>query len=308
MNYKGYKMIFQSGVHFGSKSIESCENIFHADTLFSALCHEALKCGDDSFDNLIIWSKSGEIILSDAMPYCGDTLYIPKPMMRIEMEQQGDSSVKKALKNLTYIPVDKINDYLAGSLDFHREQKKLEHLGMLYSRDMAAIRGKDEAEPYRVGVFQFFEGNGLYFILGYNDEEQKELIETLMDQISFSGIGGKRSSGLGRFVLAECSLGEDYIKRFKLDGDTYMTLSVALPNESELDSVIANASYKMIKRSGFVVSDKYAHDFLRKRDLYVMNSGACFLTKFQGDIYDVSSNGAHPVYRYAKPFFMEVDA
>ena len=308
MNYKGYKMVFQSGVHFGNKSIESCEYTFHADTLFSALCHEALKLGDDSFDKLISWTKSSNIILSDAMPYYGDTLYISKPMKRIEYEEQGDSSIKKAFKNLTYIPTDKISEYLTGCLDVKSEQNKLGQLGVLYSRDMVAVRGKEEAMPYRVGVFHFYEGNGLYFILGYNDEQQMELIETLLDQVSFAGIGGKRSSGLGRFYVDNCSLGEDMKKRLDAKGDTYMSLSIALPNDSELEQVITNASYQLIKRSGFVASDKYADDFLRKRDLYVMNAGACFSVKFNGDVYDVSSDGSHPVYRYAKPFLVEVDA
>ena len=43
MNYKIYKMIFTQGVHFGAHSLEKSEITFQADTLFSALCIEALK-------------------------------------------------------------------------------------------------------------------------------------------------------------------------------------------------------------------------------------------------------------------------
>lgn len=85
-----------------------------------------------------------------------------------------------------------------------------------------------------------------------------------------------------------------------------MTLSNALPTDDEIPSVLANASYRLLKRSGFVSSPTYAKEQRKHRDLYVFSAGSCFKTKFFGDIYDVSMNGNHPVYRYAKPFFVEV--
>ena len=79
--------------------------------------------------------------------------------------------------------------------------------------------------------------------------------------------------------------------------------------EDELEEALNGAEYLLCKRSGFVDSAGYAKEQQRKRDLYVLKAGACVGMKFQGDVYDVSGkNGAHPVYRYAKPMFLEVDA
>ena len=50
----------------------------------------------------------------------------------------------------------------------------------------------------------------------------------------------------------------------------------------------------------------YAEEYRRKRDLYVFAAGSCFKNEFEGDIYDVTNGGSHPVYRYAKPLFMGV--
>ena len=69
-----------------------------------------------------------------------------------------------------------------------------------------------------------------------------------------------------------------------------------------------DANYSVIKRSGFVASEQYADEHLRKHDLYVFSAGSCFLQKFNGDIFDVSSKGKHLVYRYAVPMFMGVEA
>ena len=37
-----------------------------------------------------------------------------------------------------------------------------------------------------------------------------------------------------------------------------------------------------------------------------INQGACVINKYMGSVYDVSAGGRHPVYRYAKPMFLEV--
>ena len=43
MEYKAYKLRFLTGVHFGKGSLDDTSYAFCADTLFSALCIEALK-------------------------------------------------------------------------------------------------------------------------------------------------------------------------------------------------------------------------------------------------------------------------
>ena len=76
--------------------------------------------------------------------------------------------------------------------------------------------------------------------------------------------------------------------------------------DDELEQALEDASYLMQKRSGFVASAIYADEWRKKRDLYVFSAGSCFKNCFQGDIFDVSDGGRHPVYRYAKPLFMGV--
>lgn len=86
-----------------------------------------------------------------------------------------------------------------------------------------------------------------------------------------------------------------------------MSLSVALPTDKELETVLHDAEYLLCKRSGFVASEQYAPEQMRKKDLYVFKAGSCFAEQFGGDVYDVSGKcGRHPVYRYAKPMLMEV--
>ena len=182
----------------------------------------------------------------------------------------------------------------------------LSELGKNGIKVSVAVRGKEEPEPYRVKYYTFNEGNGLYFIAG-GTEENLTFMEELLTSLSYSGLGGKRYSGMGRFDYMTDKVPEIIEKRIQQKASRYMLLSTALPEEKELPEVLENADYRLLRRGGFVASEMYADQQMRKRDLYVFAAGSCFGKTFDGKVYDVSSGGRHPVYRYAKGFFMGVD-
>ena len=85
-----------------------------------------------------------------------------------------------------------------------------------------------------------------------------------------------------------------------------MLLSTALPQEEEMKDSLEGASYLLQKRSGFVYSETFAEEQIRKRDMFTMQAGSCFRRVFQGAVYDVGEGGTHPVYRYAKAMFLGI--
>lgn len=306
MRYEMYRLEFMGAFHFGERRLEEGEYVCRADTVFSALCQEAVKMGGDALQSLYRYAKDGLLLLSDAFPYMGDTLFIPKPMKRVDiLDRRGDSVVKKAYKKLQYIPAEKLGIYLSGKYDV-LEETGIDGLGHFEMKTSASVR-REETLPYRIGTYYFEKGNGLYVIVGYGDSGARELAERLWKGLSYSGIGGRRAAGMGRFALRMGQLPSGFCDRLERRGTQYMSLSVSLPREEELVGALEGASYLLCRRSGFVVSDSYAQT--RKRDLYVLEAGSCFQTRFEGDVYDVSSgHGCHPVYRYAKPIFAEVGA
>lgn len=132
------------------------------------------------------------------------------------------------------------------------------------------------------------------------------LAEDLLEALAYTGIGGKKSVGLGKFKLLKGKMSECLLEHLNSNSKKKLLLSVALPRDDELDRVLKSSSYQLEKRSGFVASSAYADEWRKKKDLYVFASGSCFVELFEGDIYDVSDGGKHPVYRYAKPLFMGV--
>lgn len=307
MNYVMYKLDFQSSVHFGHNDLSKSSNSFMADTLFSALCLEAVKMGNDCLEMFYNIVHDGRLKFSDAFPYIGDTYYLPKPVKRIESDRTGDSVIKKAFKKLEYVPADKMSEYLQGNLDPREEGNKLsDNLGKYGMKVSVAIKDMEEPQPYHIRYYKFKENNGLYLIMAYKDDEVRDLFEELMMSLSFSGIGGRRSAGFGRFEFRITKMPEYILSRLTQDAKEYMSLSVSLPKDSELEELLQHSSYVLIKRSGFVESDTYSEVQKRKKDIFMMKSGSCFKKMYEGSIYDVSGDGRHPVYKYAIPLWMGV--
>ena len=304
MNYKIYKMIFTQGVHFGEHSLEKSEITFQADTLFSALCIEALKI--DKLEVLIKSVKEDHLVFSDAFPYMDQEFFIPKPMKKIEQViQSEDMTIRKKFKKLKYVQVSLLDQYLKGQYPIDKGSD-IKQLGVHTLKTSASIRGNEEALPYRVGIYRFKEHNGLYVVVGYDSKETLHLFDELFTMLSLSGIGGKKNSGLGHFRYNTVELPKELNKRLNTNGEV-MTLSVSLPTDKELEDILDDSRYLLVKRSGFIDSYTYSKEQRRKKDIYLFKAGSCFNKTYQGDIYNVSSGGSHPVYKYAKPLFMGVE-
>ena len=308
MNYVIYKLKFTAPVHFGKKLLSDSAFTLCSDTIFAALCLEAVQMGSKQLDILVNAVKSNAVQLSDAFPYIGDKFLIPKPHIFVEHSQDENSSIiKKAYKKLKYITIDDFESYLNGAFDV-LNAVQMSELGVSSLKISASIRnGEGETKPYEVGTYSFYDGCGMYLIIGCSSNDMKALVDLLMDQLQHSGLGGKRSSGYGRFVFEVFEVDKWLNDRLNCEATKYMLLNTALPTENELEGVIRNANYSLIKRSGFVASSGYSDTWQRKKDLVMFQSGSCFDRRFEGDVYDVSDNtGSHPVFRSGKPMFMRI--
>lgn len=312
MKYHIYKFHFSTALHIGNGNLTDGESMVCADTFFSGLCHEAVKYGGQAcIDSLVQDAKSGKLLFSDMLPFISDELYIPKPLNPVKTEQEGDSVQKKKFKKLKFIPVQKIDAYLAGNLDPEDEISKFKSLGSFDMRTMSSSLDPEKSLtgdmlPFSVGTYKFGANNGLYIIAAFADSETEKQFDLLLTNLSYSGIGGKRSAGFGRYTFEKMPVPDVMLLKLKNAGSNVITLSTSMAKPEELEGIISDANYLLIKRSGFVSSATYADSFRRKKDFYAFKAGSCFKKTFTGDVFDVSDGGSHPVYRYAKPLFMEV--
>lgn len=323
MNSFLFKLRFTSAVHFGlpdsALSLYSSGETFCADTLFSALCHTALSLwGEDGVQQLCNQVKAGALRFSDAMPWRGGVFYLPKPLAEVQNTARDlPAADRKAMKKLQWLPVEAFDDFtrsLAGGDAFEPRRYSAE-FGRSVETTRARVADGEDTVPYTVGTFVFAPDCGLYLLVQYEEAEQIDTLRTLLEALGVSGIGGKVTSGCGRFVLDdEIDLGAPFddqtewlSKAMCGESPRYLLVTASLPRDDELDETLAGASFGLIRRGGFVQSDAYANTARKKQTQYFLASGSVLTRRFDGDLYEVGGSGAHPVYRYGCPVLLGVD-
>jgi len=310
MEYRIYKFSFKTAVHFGEGNLSTSSNHIFADTFFSAICVELERAGcTKDIDRLARAVEGDSIRISDGFPFAGETFYFPKPMVKLPEKEKNDTLTKKNLKKIEYIPQEKIKDYLEGNIDAEEERKKLSKLGSFEVRTMTNIEKGNITTPFFIETYSFNRNCGIYIIVSYKTEADIQLIEKGIKNLSYTGIGGKYSSGLGKFSYEILDLPETMERRIKnaKNANRIMSLSLCLPEREKMPEAMNNSSYILLKRSGFIRSDSYADKQIKKRDIYLFASGSCFEKHFEGRLENVGGSGSHPVYRYAKTMFLEVE-
>ncbi len=301
------KLSFREPVHFGRGRLTDSAFACDAGTLFSALFTEALQMG--CHEQLFAAAKSGALALSDAFPFIGNVLYLPKPMVPSQAQdkvEQRDSREKKAHKKLGYIPAGQLAGYLDGNFDAIGELDHFRHeLGRAGAQTKvnASYDPSGESKPYQVGAFSFRPQSGLYFIARGDYD-----LRPVLDQLQFAGIGGERTSGYGRFSYGIETQSPLLAAIDRQQGGRRVLLSSAAPTREELtDGLLDGSHYKLVRKGGFVQSQTFASTPQKKRDLYLFAAGSTFTTTFDGAVFDVNATaGSHPVYRYARAMWMGV--
>lgn len=197
---------------------------------------------------------------------------------------------------MRYIKYTDMEDYVEGNCDVD----KLDGTDSFFSK--STVVTKKGIDPYEVGITNF--KTSLYILT-----IKHKLLDMLMNSLQYSGIGGKRSSGYGRFTVEKLDIPDEFSKNIVVNDSeygVYMTLSTSIPNNDELDSVLPTAEYLLEKSSGFAYSST-SRNLLRKQDLYKFAVGTTLTKTYNGNIFDVRPDGfSHPVWNYAKGLFYKL--
>ncbi len=320
MLYKIYRLKFITPVHFGSHktgtSLENVSYFCHSDTFFSALCLEYLKLyGETGFSEFIDMFKNGRIKISSLFPYDSGDMYLPRPALLIKRENTNESDYKnkKKFKKLEFIKVNDFKKYvncLKTGENFDCSGYGNEYALYSDNAKVSLRTGDENNRIYHVGTYSFKKDAGLYFIAEFEDENLTERFEKILNSLQYSGIGGKRTSGYGKFEIDEIiELTENLMENEQelsnllqnRNNQYSMLISLYSPDENELEThTFENSYYNLIKRNGFVYSEQYSETLLKRKNLVMFKEGSCFDFKPCGAVQNVGNKGNHPVYRYGK--------
>lgn len=330
MNYVLYALQFDTPIHFGCAEnggkLEQSSLTYRSDSLFGALCCELAACGNTAgIQHLHDSAVNGSLIFSDLFPYISDEknglhLYVPKPVLQIErtkpslshgyMAFRKEATLQKKQKKLSYIRVSQLDTFLQSVKDgtsFAGDDCTVSYDQLLVRVNCSA----DIPRPYYVHQIQFVKNAGLYGVLGYETEEDKNWLLELLSMLGLSGMGGKRSSGYGKFHFREETIDMDELGLYeddaalyqmltRMDASAYMCLSSLLPTPDEA-ACVKDGQYVLCRRSGFLTPD--GDVMQKKNDVYMIGAGSCFPTKIKGTLADVGSQTSHPVWRYGKGLY-----
>jgi len=332
MSYYIYKLKFNTGVHFGlsdGTGLEKTGISFPSDAFFSAVLSESVKLyGTEKLQKYLKMIEKGEFLISDMLPFKNHDLYIPKPFVFIEKEdsqkkEKNITSDKKKLKKIRYIPVEKIDEYFeylstGGEIPF--EEPKFGDYN-LFIKNKIDEKREEDTRLYSIETFHYSKDSGLYFILKCSDEIIGEF-ENILNSLGTTGIGGKRSSGYGKFSLftdpIELYFDDDFpvesnsdlvIKKLlKKESKHFMILSSFKPREEEIESLKNGKSfYSIFKRSGFVTRRTYSENPQKRKEINMLKAGSILDYKPEGEVVDLNLHGNHSIYRVGKPIVMGVD-
>lgn len=325
MNYVLYPLQFDTPIHFGCAEnggkLEQSSLTYRSDSLFGALCCELAACGNIAgLQRLHDGAANGSLIFSDLFPYVSEEesglhLYVPKPILQIEhtgqtfsheyMAFRKEATQQKKQKKLSYIRVSQMDKFLKAIKDgipFTGDDCAISHGQLIVRVNCSA----DIPKPYYVHQIQFTKSAGLYGVIGYKNEEDRDWLLELLEILGLSGIGGKRSSGYGKFHFREDPIDMDEMGLYKDDAilyqmmtcskaSLYMCLSSLLPTPEDV-TCVKEGQYTLCRRSGFLMPD--GDVMQKKNDVYMIGAGSCFPKKIKGMLADVSGYVSHPVWRY----------
>jgi len=291
-------MTFDSA-HFGEGHLNESHSTFDASRLYSALFQEAMKLHKE--EAFLVLTQKPSFVLSDAFPFINGEPYLPKPIGYPKYKETGSDDLKKIrqqakkIKKISYIPISYFNDYLSQSADIDELAGLQKHS---FVNSYITKKGND---PYEVGITTY---NSSLYVLA----SQSELFDLLIESLQFSGLGGKRTSGYGKFSVQCFDLPKEFKQNLLPESDTLsMLLTTSIPNDEELEKSMMNAYYLLKKSSGFLYSETSIEQ-LRKQDLYKFNAGSTFQYSFKGSIVDVRPDAfPHPVWKFSKGLFYKIE-
>lgn len=321
---------FLSSVHFGDASggggLDAVQLTCRADTFFSALCVEAAKLGSKTLARLVDKAQAGQIAFSDLLPwYQRDgnyEWYLPKPVLSVTPAEKkienlqtvrAESSFRKKSKKRAFIRASElglyVDDLRYGSASLTEEPT----FGTAISQ--VHFNGRSRS-PYSAGSYYLAKQAGLYSLIRLEEKEDIQWLSLLIHLTGLSGIGGRRSSGMGRFqeelhylLLHDGAENEDTEALYQLLTDTeaeeQMCLSSLLPQKEEIEIAAAGKGL-WVQRSGLSWSQGMDVP-VKMHTIYMMAAGSCFSKRLKGRIADVSTPASpHPVYRYGKGLYVGV--
>ena len=282
---------------------------------------------NDNSENVAPVKFSSTLIYTQNSQGC--TYYLPRPNAKPPGYPLEDLAFYKAYKKLKYLPLDVwqrwyqdsgIGDRDIDELTLKTQVKKTEgdletagvfSYGKTYQTatypKVSIDRRTAATNFYHTGFTQFNcepnKRSGLYFLLNFPQEDAKleSDLHAALSLLGENGLGGKRSSGAGRFEVeywGKLPTEWQDIKLDRLESSKHHCLLSLFWRKSVENTFLDNSSYELIERGGWIGSP-FSGRQLRRKKVHMFAEGSVFVSQPSGQLAVVTPDGfnKHPIYR-----------
>lgn len=342
---KAFKLRFTTPLHFGRgrEELDKSELIYHSDSLRSALFSIGLQLFEEWEQKEIFFDG---FRISSCFPYAKDELFLPKPVMKKELNivNVDNDKVSKVIKRIDFLERSIFENYLTKEeditdIDFENitpdgificrdketyifsengvKIKKPFFKTEIQQRVQIPLPGTNDqnSRPFNIDRIFFEKDCGLYFIAEFKDEMIEQQVSTALKILGANGIGTDRTVGNGLFEFDE---EKDVISDFKINtsfnNSAYISLGLFLPSQEDHKEIdFTRSSWNLIKRGGYMGGssfEKFAR--LRKRSVYMFAEGSILKSNIElkGKVEDLkpnwNDNEMHSVWRDGQCIMLKI--
>ena len=307
------KLHFTAPVHLGEMGIglEESSMVLHSDTIFNAICNALAKLNGTEWvtDFLEKFKEKPCFRISSGFPFIGDTLFLPKPRNRANINEELQHEYGKRLKKTSYLTKDYFERWIGGEELSEKDLKEITGCDLSkYCKEMllpkvSIDRAQAESSIYFLGSVRFKENSGLWFIIDCDGDDYETMVLPALRLLQHDGIGGKRAWGYGAFELKDGTIDMELP-----DTDTHLLLSLYYPADHEKKLFALQES-----RWDFVLRGGYAHPYGLKRSqqkpqVLFISEGSILGEKPAGKLieYDLHTGELHSLYHYGIAYSMPI--
>ena len=284
-----------------------------SDALSAALAAMRALRGKD--EDIGKWLES--FAVSDAFPYCGEMMFLPKPQGRINVTTVIEEKYRKRLKKVKFIQSGMWSRVIAGEQISSLDENQLAGDYLLdcpmvgfkapterqTSERVKVSRAGLDSDPFAFSWTYFRQESGLYCIVDADDETFSELT-TLFDDLGAQGFGSDRSVGGGHFSVSTGT----FQLALPAEGNAQLLLSTFIPSEGKLPkTVLEQSRYQVLTRGGFMAgsSQDNCHHY-RRNIVKMITSGSVLATTepLLGKVLNLrppKGDVRHDVWRSGRP-------
>lgn len=318
-------------MHFGGhpEDLTSIRRVPGSDTLFGALTWAVQMTDGEGAAGAWVErfrTPTPPLLISSALPYFGGVAFVPRPQRRLPTEYDvtsADGWDPKVLKRTEYIDLALLRLWSSGFPGAHPTAlgevlvsgehaalfEKSRTIWKTSSRPGVVLDRRTSASQVYSTLSTWYACSLAVYVLA-ESEADLEHLERLLVVLGRTGIGGRRSRGLGAFACRRIP------SPLPLTAEPKgLVLSLVWPRTEELASGILSPpegrGYRVLERRAWVSSPPWSTE--RARTVAMIGEGSYLnprLVPCVGGMVDTTPHepaGRHPVLRYGLGLFLDED-